>query len=233
MIGNDFTALRQRAILKPLVRRSKRNRALSSTWIDELQYEGVSYPHVWWEEVAQNADTTPLVGRSKRNRALSSTWINELQDEGLSYLHVWNWGSSDKSFSFYVRAASEEANTSTLVLASATATYPPQLAETLLAQRLQAMKREYPDMSVQFDDAISFARLFDDGLVQPAIWTDNEAEVVLEWLLPRCQHAIVSFEGDGEFGYAFRIGDKFIPGSISGSKPFCLPSDLVQYISAT
>jgi len=93
------------------------------------------------------------------------------------------------------------------------------------------MKPKYPAMSAQFDDAILFAKTFDDSLIQPSVWTDNETEVVLEWLFPPKRHAFISFEGDGEFGYALRHQDRFVPGSCSGAKPFHVPLDLIHYLS--
>jgi len=104
-------------------------------------------------------------------------------------------------------------------------------SETLLARRLRKMKLQYPLMQKQFDDAIEFAEGFPDTLLAPSVWTDNEAEVVLEWILPEKRHAVISFEGDGQFGYALRFGDQFFPGKASGRKPFSPPSDLVRYIS--
>jgi hypothetical protein len=102
---------------------------------------------------------------------------------------------------------------------------------TILEERLRSMKAGHLSMAAQFADAILFAKVFDDALLQPTIWTDDETEVVLEWILGEKRHVFVSFEGDGEFGYALRIDDRFIPGNISGAKPFQVPSDLIAYLS--
>jgi hypothetical protein len=104
-------------------------------------------------------------------------------------------------------------------------------SKTHLKARLEGAEQSYPEMSAQFADAISFAASFDDRLLQPAIWTDNESEVVLEWILPDGRHAVVSFEGDGEFGYTLLTGGRFVPGLCSGTKPFRVPFDLVRYLS--
>lgn len=116
-------------------------------------------------------------------------------------------------------------------LGSDATTSATTVVETQLARRLRKMKFQYPLMGKQFDDAIEFAEYYPDTKLAPSVWTDNEAEVVLEWILPEKHHAIVSFEGDGQFGYALRFGDQFLPGKAAGLKPFRPPTDLVRYIS--
>lgn len=212
MLGDAATAIRPVPALKPRFERAERNPASSSTRLDVIEEDIFEYdtscvdPHV---------ARLPYFQESAAEDILPA-YVADLP----IYVLLGGKFSANASYS----------NTSTWVILNST---PTQLAAPpLLAERLHTMKSEYPAMSAQFEDAILFAKLFDDGLAQPAIWTDNEAEVVLEWMLPKERHAVVSFEGESEFGYALRFGDKFVPGKMSGLKPFRLPDDLLQYLSS-
>lgn len=95
---------------------------------------------------------------------------------------------------------------------------------------LIALQSDHPGMVAQFKDARRFAAALPSGLENPQVWTDGDTEVVLEWIKGDW-HAVVSFEGGGEFGYAMRQGSQFIPGEQVGNCDRALPSDLLKYIA--
>jgi hypothetical protein len=66
-------------------------------------------------------------------------------------------------------------------------------------------------MHSQITDARKFALTLPTTVTIPEIWTDGETEVGFEWV-SGTNHAVVTFEGDGGYGYATRQGDKFVPG---------------------
>jgi hypothetical protein len=221
MLGDTAAAIRQVPALKPSVETAKRNRASSSTRLGLNEEDIFEYDTSC---VAPHVARLPYFQES----AAETSSPADVADLPI-YVLLRGKFSANASYSSCFSPELGQSNTSTWVILD-NSTPPQPDAPPLLVERLQAMKSEYPAMSAQFEDAILFAKLFDDGLAQPAIWTDNETEVVLEWMLPKGRHAVVSFEGDSEFGYALRFGDKFVPGEMSGLKPFRLPDDLSRYL---
>ncbi len=95
---------------------------------------------------------------------------------------------------------------------------------------LNALASAHPSMASQFADAQKFSSALPSGLATPHVWTDGDTEVVLEWISGE-RHAVVSFEGDGNFGYAMKQGSRFNPGQQSGNCDRPLPTDLLKYIA--
>ncbi len=81
-------------------------------------------------------------------------------------------------------------------------------------------------------EALHFLAKLSAESARPTIWTDSETEIVFEWINGP-KHAVVSFEGDGEFGYALKADGRFVPGAFRGDPRGSLPADLSEYINAT
>ncbi len=99
-----------------------------------------------------------------------------------------------------------------------------------ILQKLDVLEKANPLMASQTADARKIASALPSGLMVPRAWTDGESEVVLEWIKGE-KHAIVSFEGDGEFGYAMRQGDRFAPGSSPNNVEEAALDDLIDYLA--
>jgi hypothetical protein len=97
--------------------------------------------------------------------------------------------------------------------------------------KLLSLKRAFPGMSAQIADAQRFAAELPIEVATPSVWTDGECEVVFEWI-SGSKHAVVSFEGDGEFGYTMKHGNRFLPGSFPGNSLSTPPSDLISYLAS-
>jgi hypothetical protein len=95
---------------------------------------------------------------------------------------------------------------------------------------LNDLEARHPLLAAQFSDARKLGSVLPAGFAIPAIWTDGETEVVFEWI-GKAHHAVVTFEGDGEFGYAMRQGSRFTPGAQSGKCADAPPPDLLNYIA--
>jgi hypothetical protein len=63
---------------------------------------------------------------------------------------------------------------------------------------------------------------------QPDIWSDD-GEIAFEWM-KNDKHAIVSFDGDGKYGYAMLHGASFQPGHVIDPEPDIFPDDLMEYL---
>ncbi|MCJ2098920.1 hypothetical protein [Methylobacterium sp. E-046] len=81
-----------------------------------------------------------------------------------------------------------------------------------------------------FRDALEFAGSVPPGVALPRVWFD-ECEVVFEWI-EHARHAIVSCEGDGLVGYAYRVDGMFKPGAVVDARPRSFPADLSDYLIA-
>lgn len=79
------------------------------------------------------------------------------------------------------------------------------------------------------EEAAPFFDLIKDLDWQPNIWSD-EGEVAFEWKTPE-KHAIVSFDGDGYYGYAMLVNDRFRAGAQDMPLANTIPSDLKDYLS--
>ncbi|MGV1985609.1 hypothetical protein ACQZ5N_03245 [Agrobacterium sp. 22-221-1] len=64
---------------------------------------------------------------------------------------------------------------------------------------------------------------------QPSVWSDED-EVAFEWIRDG-KHAVVSFYGDGSYGYAMLVGCRFVPGAIDMPPPGGVPHDLAAYLA--
>ncbi len=95
---------------------------------------------------------------------------------------------------------------------------------------LNELEARHPLLAAQFSDARKLGSALPAGFAIPRIWTDGETEVVFEWI-SKVRHAVVSFEGDGGFGYAMRQGSRFVPGAQSGNCADAPPLDLLNYIA--
>jgi hypothetical protein len=104
------------------------------------------------------------------------------------------------------------------------------LAAVTAFHRLRDFEAAYPSLSTQIADARSFAAALPSNIDAPQIWTDGEGEILFEWL-NRNRHAAVSFEGDGEFGYAMKVGSRFVAGAYTGKPDGIFPVDLLRYLS--
>jgi hypothetical protein len=96
--------------------------------------------------------------------------------------------------------------------------------------KLESLANSYPNLIDNIDDARIFAKSLPGDLVRPEIWTDAESEIAFEWK-HGSHHAMVSFEGNGSFGYAIRRGNRFVPGAFPGDLKAGIPRDLVNYLS--
>lgn len=81
-----------------------------------------------------------------------------------------------------------------------------------------------------FCDALEFAGSLPPGVLLPRVWFD-EGEVGFEWI-EHGRHAVVSIEGDGVLGYAYRVDGTFEPGAIAAAEPHSFPADLLAYLTA-
>ncbi len=94
------------------------------------------------------------------------------------------------------------------------------------------VKSAWPDCDIPHDilmDAARFSFAIGKDVMSPAIWC-ADGEVAFEWITSD-KHAIVSFDGDGTFGYAMRVSDSFEPGAIESGSPDLFPDDLRRYLS--
>jgi hypothetical protein len=96
-------------------------------------------------------------------------------------------------------------------------------------KKLDKLATEHPSMASQVHDARKFASLLPPSISTPRIWTDGETEVTFEWNRGH-QQAVVSFEGDGQFGYAMKQGRKFVPGSSPNEIGAAALDDLIEYL---
>lgn len=78
------------------------------------------------------------------------------------------------------------------------------------------------------NDASAFYGLTKNLDWKPDIWADD-GEIAFEWLKGD-RHAIVSFDGDGTYGYAMKVGDRFVPGEVPSPDAYILPDDLKAYV---
>lgn len=78
------------------------------------------------------------------------------------------------------------------------------------------------------EEAAPFYDLVKDMTWQPEVWSD-EGEVAFEWKTPE-KHAMVSFDGDGYYGYAMLIDNRFKAGAQEMPMANTIPSDLREYL---
>jgi hypothetical protein len=79
-------------------------------------------------------------------------------------------------------------------------------------------------------DALTFAALLPADAPVANISTAEDGEIIIEWRI-KDRHAVVSFDGDGMFGYAMLIGDSYKPGSKEAKLgDGTIPSDLADYL---
>jgi hypothetical protein len=106
--------------------------------------------------------------------------------------------------------------------------YNSSTAISVLSE-LHELERAYPLMASAVDDARKIAYGMPWDFPKPDVWTDGDSEVAFEWK-HGVKHAMMSFEGDGIFGYAMRQENRFVPGSSSGDLAAGFPDDLRNYL---
>lgn len=78
-------------------------------------------------------------------------------------------------------------------------------------------------------DAAAFLAALPDDIPQP-LMGEADGEVLIEWMLPG-KRAFVSFDGDGEYGYAMQVGDlNCRPGAHDGRIGEPVPADLLVHL---
>ena len=61
--------------------------------------------------------------------------------------------------------------------------------------------------------------------------SDLAGETLIEWIsLDHKYHAVVSLEGDGRYGYTYKIGDQFFSGTELDPLVTIFPNDLRKYL---
>ena len=82
-------------------------------------------------------------------------------------------------------------------------------------------------------DGIVFLSNLHRKTKKPIISLADDGELVLEWKsADKSDEAVVSFEGDGFFGYALLQGNEFKPGESDGDLKVEIPADLDEYLSS-
>jgi hypothetical protein len=99
-----------------------------------------------------------------------------------------------------------------------------------ILRNLSVIEKANSSVAAQIADARKFASALPLGLAVPRIWTDGDSEVVFEWIKGE-KHAIVSFEGGGNFGYAMKRGDRFEPGVSPNDINVAVFDDLNDYLA--
>lgn len=95
-------------------------------------------------------------------------------------------------------------------------------------------KAEFASVAMQAaQDAIRFLIACPVEWGSPRISAAEDGEFALEWLEDG-KEAVVSFDGDGAFGYAMLVGERFRPGNQDGrlDAGFEVPDDLREYMAA-
>lgn len=86
-----------------------------------------------------------------------------------------------------------------------------------------------PSLEAAIVDVRQFARTLPLDVPTPKVTTDGEQEVVITWRTATSR-AVLSFEGDGSYGYALLKGDRFVPGEEDAKASGPFPKDLYAYL---
>lgn len=78
-------------------------------------------------------------------------------------------------------------------------------------------------------NAVQFIAALPNWVAQPHVFFGEEGDVVLEWKSNDAR-VLVTFEGDDSYGYAIKIGRRFVPGGTPVSQPNEVPQDLLTYL---
>ncbi len=163
----------------------------------------------------------------KTATAASALLLFILQSQASSHLSA-EWDNKNTALSQrMVRVTEEKSLGPQLISLDATNTL---FAASDVFNILQNLETAHPSMAAQVADARAFATALPPELVAPQISTDGEGEILFEWIKDE-RHAAVTFEGDGEFGYAMRRGSRFVPGAQTGKCADRLPIDLLRYLA--
>lgn len=79
-------------------------------------------------------------------------------------------------------------------------------------------------------DSAVFISLLPSGVCAPEV-TASEDETYCEWAKPNFG-ALISFEGDGTFGYALLRNGRFEPGEMEVTSILDKPRDLLEYLKS-
>ena len=68
---------------------------------------------------------------------------------------------------------------------------------------------------------------------KPDIWWDEDyCELSFEWIDQDLNlHAVVTLDGDGRYGYCYKVGDKFVAGKEFDPLVSRFPDDLRVYLN--
>jgi len=77
-------------------------------------------------------------------------------------------------------------------------------------------------------DAISFASNL-NRVTPPHVSANEDGEVAFQWMKDAAR-LLISFEGDGRYGYAMLKGGAFAPGKVEVESASDLPEDLNEYL---
>lgn len=105
----------------------------------------------------------------------------------------------------------------------------PQANRDELLRELDSLDDGSSAIAQAYQDAREIAACLPQWLECPAVWTDNETEIVFEWQFGE-RHAAMSFEGDHHFAYAMLRDGIFVPGITQGSVVDGFPVDLAAYL---
>lgn len=103
-------------------------------------------------------------------------------------------------------------------------------AITSLVLRMPAREPDQTDELLKtMRDAIAFSGALPSDVPPPSITASEDGEIAFQWL-HGTQRAIVNFEGDGSYGYALLVADKFVPGGTEVTSASATPDDMIAYL---
>lgn len=175
------------------------------------------------------SNTSCVVGIRSSNAAPMILFVVAagIATQAFDFLPI-NISSTAKNFEHMaVASTSVGANRDDAIVARPIIDAPSSLGSLL---NLEPIASTHPALASQFADAKKFAYSLPSDLSLPRVWTDGETEVALEWIAGE-KHAIASFEGGGNFGYAMRRGNEFVPVASSNNIDEASLGDLIQYLA--
>lgn len=85
--------------------------------------------------------------------------------------------------------------------------------------------------SIAVMDSLNFLDFIDYRIRVPIFSTSHDGEILFTWYNNYLEKsALVSFEGDGYYGYCYYVNDRFIPGKELGIAKNKIPQDLHDYL---
>ncbi len=108
------------------------------------------------------------------------------------------------------------------------------LSEQLRVESKKQEKRLAGDALARFrasyDDALTFSSSLGNYQLPNVVATADDGEIVFEWY-GKSYHLVVSFDGDGEYGYSYEVDGEIIAGFYEGFCDQDLPEDLRNYFN--